>query len=341
MLSAGNVGPNDEPLFKKYYVNYGFARWRVPEYLNQLPVFRREFRTDLGLAKASDVHNRLTTMALEFFPEIAKGNDPPAVRVNAALMIGELNLKEPLGNAPPKPLPSAIEPLVQIMEVSGQLDAVKAAALVGLSRHAELGIDDDDVRQEVFAAVMKLAESPLRPGPTAEGQGWVKSQALEILGSLGETGKNNVVPDLLGKILGDPDMPLTVRRAAARALGRLNYLTAGVRASTLAAAVGKFVVAACHHAKAELEQGKTVTVPAVKTYLVAAKIALSGSDSQHSGIVGAAKGAAADETFVSAVLEKVEKLQETVEAPDAAVANVIQKAEAEAVELGAFVEKSS
>ena len=338
--SSETVAPANQALFEDYYVHYGFARWRVPENVNQLPTFRREFRTDLGLAKASDVHNRLTGMALEFFPGVAAGSDPPAVRVNAALMVGELNLKEPVGNIAAKPLPAAIDPLLQIIEAKGQIDAVKAAVLVGLARQAEAGIDDDDVRQKVFGTVLKLAESPLRPGPTAEGQAWVKSQAIEILGILGGTGESNAVPDLLGKILGNPDLPLSVRRSAARALGRLNYLTAGVHAGALAASVGKFVVAACRHAKDELEHGKTVTVPAVKTYLLAAKSALSGTDSQHTGIVGAANGAAADEAFAKEVLKKVEVLQETIETPDAAVADVIQKTEAAAGELGAFVEKS-
>jgi hypothetical protein len=341
MLSGATITPNDEPLFRKYYLNYGFARWRVPENINQLPKFRGEFRTDLGLAKAADVHNRLTAMALEFFPDIAKGSDPPTVRVNAALMVGELNVKEWAGNVPSKPLSAAIDPLLAMVNAKEQLDAVKAAALVGLVRHAETGIEDDEARQQVSNAMVKLVDVPLRPGPAAEGQAWIKSQGIEILGMLGGTGENNAVPELLGKFLGDADMPLSVRRAAAHALGRLNYLTAGVHASTLAVAVGKFAVTACRHAKTELEEGKTVSVPAVKTYLLAAKTALSGFDPQHAGIAGAAKGTAADETFVATVLEKVEKLLETIEAPDGGVANAIQKTEAAAGELGAFVEKSS
>jgi hypothetical protein len=100
-------------------------------------------------------------------------------------------------------------------------------------------------------------------------------------------------------------------------------------------------VTACHHAKTELEEGKTVSVPAVKTYLLAAKTALSGFDSQHAGIAGAAKGTAADEAFVAAVLEKVEKLLETIEAADGGAADAIQKTDAAAGELGTFVEKSS
>ncbi len=339
LLGGSNIAPNDEAFFNSYYLQYAFARWRVPENINQLPKFRAEFRTDLGLAKAADVHKRLTDMALEVFPKMAAGNDPPAVRVNAALMVGELNLKEWAGNVPPKSLPAAIDPLLTIVNAKEQLDAVKAAALVGLTRHAELGIEDDDARQQVVNTLVKLAEAPLRPGPAADGQAWVKSQAIEILGVLGGTGESNAVPDLLGKILGDSDIPLSVRRAAARALGRLNYLTAGVHANVLAAAVGKFVVAACRHAKTELDEGKTVSAPAVKTYLLAAKTALAGSDPHHLGIVGAAKGTA-EETFVAAVLEKLEKVQETLDASDVGVADAIQKTEAAASELGAFVEKS-
>jgi hypothetical protein len=339
ILSSSTIPPNAEAMVHDYYLKYAFARWRAPEFLSQLPKFRAEFRIDLGLAKAAEVHDRLTSWALEFFPDIAKGNDPPAVRVNATLMIGELNVKESFGNASPKPLPAAIDPLVQIIRAKSQIDAVKAAALAGLARHAELGIEEDEARQQVSGEMLKLAEAPLRPGPAAEGQAWIKSQAIEILGLLGATGENNAVPDLLGKILGDSDAPMLVRRAAARALGRLNYAPPSAHAGTWAGAVGKFAVAACRRAKADLGEGKAVTVPAVKSFLLAAKGALSGADSQHAGIVGAASGTN-DETFVKGVQEKVEKLLEPLDAADASMPDAIQKTDAPAGELGTFLEKS-
>ncbi len=335
-LHKETVAAADGEFLNRYYRNYAIARWRQPENMGQLPKFRHEFGVDLGMAKARDVHKWITDIAIDVFPRIAASSSaPPTLRVNAALMVGELNLTDPVGNASAKPLTAAIDPLVQMVSAKEQIDGVKAAALVGLLRHAELGAEDDDVRQQIAAAMLKLVQAPTSAD---EGQGWIKSQAIEILGFLGGTGEGNAVPDLLGKIMGDADVGLPVRRAAARSLGRLNYVTAGLNTSVLATAVGKFVVAVCRRAKTDLDQGKPVTAPSVRSFLLAATTALSGSDAQHTGIVGAAK-ATPQESFVAAILEKVEKLRASLEGTDVAMPEAIRQMATAADELNAFLEK--
>jgi hypothetical protein len=336
ILHKEAVAAGDREALVPYYRNYALARWRRPENIAQLPKFRADFRNDLAVAKTLDVHNWITDIAIDVFPRIAaSSNAPPALRINAALMVGELNLTDPVGKASAKPLAAAIDPLLQMVNADEQIDGVKAAALFGLLRHAELGVEDDDVRQQNANAMVKLVEAPTAAD---DGQAWIKSQAIEILGFLGGTGENNAVPDLLSKILGDADVVLPVRRAAARALGRLNYVTAGLNTAALAAAVGKFVVAACRRAKTDLDQGKPVTGPAVRSFFLAATAALSGSDAQHHGIVGAAKGTP-QESFAAAVLDNVEKLRALIEKTDIVLPDAIGQIATAADELNSLLDK--
>jgi hypothetical protein len=336
ILRKETVAAADGEVLNRYYRNFAFARWRRPENMGQLPQFRRELRIDLTMGKARDVHNWIANLALDVFPRIAaNSNAPPVLRVNAALMVGELNLTDPVGNASAKPLAAAIDPLVQMVNAKEQIEGVKAAALVGLLRHVELGVEDDDARQQIAAAMVKLVEASTSAD---EGQSWIKSQAIEILGFLGGAGENNAVADLLGKTAGDADVALSVRRAAARSLGRLNYVTAGLNTTALATSVGKFVVAVCRRAKTDLDQGKPVTAPAARSFFLAATTALSGSDAQHSGIVGAAKGTP-QESYVAAVLEKVEAIRAPFEGTDVRVPDAIRQIATAADELNTFLDK--
>jgi hypothetical protein len=72
---------------------------------------------------------------------IAKGNYHPAVRYNAALILGQLDAQPGA-----KPLPAGTEAILAFLE-NDQFNnvpvptAVQIAALVSLHRHARLGVD--------------------------------------------------------------------------------------------------------------------------------------------------------------------------------------------------------
>ena len=112
--------------FDSYYSDYFLARWSVlgksdHRPIANLPECRKQVRNDLHRAKG-DVHDHLNALVLEFMKAHAAENYHPAVRVNAMLMIGDLNRVEPTGSAAAIPLPEALTML---------LDAVKSSKPLG------------------------------------------------------------------------------------------------------------------------------------------------------------------------------------------------------------------
>ena len=101
----GKFDPGEEEAMVAYYTQYFFPCWTDPTFYprqgDQLPILRKRLSLQLQLADrpaAKEVHNRLNAVTLDFMNKLANGNYSPAVRVNAMLMIGDLNAVEP---APP------------------------------------------------------------------------------------------------------------------------------------------------------------------------------------------------------------------------------------------------
>ena len=148
----------------------------------------------------------------------------PAVRVNAMLMIGELNAVEPLGGKPPEPLPEARTLLMKNAEDPKQIEAVKVAAVVGILRHLTLGaIDETEQQKQLDPLMLKLLKSPLPEGQSAEGHAWLQTLAGQVLSRSGSVGAGGEVAVALAALVGDKKAPLDFRCLAARELGRLKY----------------------------------------------------------------------------------------------------------------------
>ena len=84
--------------------------------------------------------------------KLAAGNYHPAVRVNAMLMIGDLNRVE----QPPTPLPEALTVMIAAVQSDQLSDAVRATAMVGIKRHVAAGISEEDARKTLTAAMLKI-----------------------------------------------------------------------------------------------------------------------------------------------------------------------------------------
>jgi hypothetical protein len=327
---------DQENMFENYYRKYALARWSQSAGTHDLPVFRKELRTELLSAKAVNSHTKLTELALDSLKKMV-GSDSPVVRVNAILMLGELNSVEPPRPIEdPVPLKEVLDPLLGVVTSKEQSDAAKVAAMVGLVRHVKLGIADDEKRQQIAKAMVELVATPPPAMPPVDGDAWLKSQAIEILGAIGDAGENNAVAILLGKTAADATVALPTRRAAARALGRISY-KAGVDATALASAVGKMAVAACRRAKTDAEAKRAGCGRQLKSFIGAAWLGLKGKD-QQSGIEGAAKGTP-HETFVKGVSDQVGQIMKLVDVKDPSADAVLQT-ETIANELNTIVEKS-
>jgi hypothetical protein len=250
-ILRAQVFSGQEEEFDAYYKNFALARWTIPENYASLPEYRRELRNDLFAAKSGPPYDRLLRMTLNFMTHISGPEYHPAVRFNAMLALGELNIREnPPGSKDPiVPLPDALKVLLGALKDSDS-DAVKVAALVGLLRHATIAAADPQARLafggEAVPALLDLAKSSPPPGRSADGHAWMRAMAIDVLAALRLTGADGSIVTTLAGIAGDKNTPMLTRMAAARAIGALDYQGfAQVAPSKIAGPLGQLAVDAC------------------------------------------------------------------------------------------------
>lgn len=195
MLRSGEL--TDATLLTNYCL------YRVADFTREVNRARlHELRTDLkrmlgtGLGRG-DVHATAVGTVLDAMQAIAENRkenaeDPdyaPIVRVNAVLVIGTLNEREPdLRGAGAVPHRRALPVLLQFVAdqrpVDDVSDALRAAALVGLRSHAARQLSNQD-RDRVLAALEPLTNSEEPPqGRTAAVHQYLRRSATEIARSV-------------------------------------------------------------------------------------------------------------------------------------------------------------
>ncbi len=245
-------GQEDEEKFDGYYKNYALARWTIPSEYTSLQKHRAELRNDLFKGKSGPPYDRLLKMAFNGMKRLSSSPEyHPAVRFNAMLALGELNVQEnPPGSiARVVPLPEARRELLAALKDSDS-DAVKVAALVGLSRHAGIAAADPQARAalagEAVPLLLDLAKSSPPAGRSPEGHAWMRAMAIDVLAALKLSGADGSIVTALAEIAGDKNAPMLTRMAAARAIGALDFQGVGQLApSKIAAPLGQLAVDAC------------------------------------------------------------------------------------------------
>ena len=216
--------------------------------------------------------------------KLVAGNYHPAVRFNAMLAIGELT-QEPEGHTSPPPLSDALKVLVAGVKNRDLPDCVRVAAMIGILRHVEAGIDDDDARKSVAGVMLNVSAGELKL-KNQRVQDWLLGQALTGLGLLGSVGDNQVAFQALVKAIGDPKCTLSVRSIATEALAQLDYSDAGgINVDNAAAMLARFAVAACDEetGAGQVDRGR------MKQRLDAVFRAINGSGGTRKGIRSLAK----------------------------------------------------
>lgn len=283
----------EQQLFDGYYRSYALALWSVPENRDRLADYRRRLSLDLRNYRSGPIHAHLNSLVLGYMtnlakPDPAQGNFHPATRVNAMLMIGELNeVEAATPTATPKPLPQALPVLVDAVKDPQQSDAVKVAALVGIARHAEFGgVNSPEQQTLVAEALLGLIRANVPAGLGAAGQCWMRAQAAEVLGELGSVGDRGAVADALAAMVADGQLPASTRSAAAKAMGQLNYRGAsGLDLTGLAIPLGQLAV----DASAAEAQADRISRRRLKTRLTAAQVGLAGLATAATGTAHQAK----------------------------------------------------
>lgn len=277
---AGKFEPGKKQVFDTYYQTFALPRWTQPATLSKLPDFRKELRVNLAQAKSGEVHDYLNSMALEFMKKLLDAKYHPAVRVNAVLMIGDLNATEQTTSADAKPLPEALKSLREIAEDPKQEEALRVAAMVGIQRHVAAGVEPE-VKKSLTDAMLKQLAVEIPEGPAGVGLNWLHGQAIDVLGRLGSLGENNAVYAAVLDSLSNRKRRLSfsTRCMAAESLGRLNFNGAKVDVNDVLTRLGQFIVKTCEEELRLAKDGdKSFSRRRLPQCLRAVRIAVEGED---------------------------------------------------------------
>jgi hypothetical protein len=214
VLRTGNFGPSGQQAFDDYYKKQVFP-------LVTQPATRGQQKTDVVAKLHSDFKalNRfpgspaqleLIAITLDYMSGIAvDGKRHPAARINAILAMGEVKS------------PDTVTRLMKLVTDRNLHSAFRVAAAAELVHLADLGVmADPAVAAQVVPLMVKVVGNDnLR----SDEWRWMRGQAADIIGIVGDAGPNGEVAKALIVMLADPALPFTQRGKAARALGRLNY----------------------------------------------------------------------------------------------------------------------
>ena len=283
--------------------------------VTELVNYRKGLSSHFRTAIPGETHDHLAHLALDFLKKLVGGDYHPAVKINAMLAIGELNSVEQSGHDAAVPLPEALNVLIAGVESKKLSEGLRTAAMVGVLRHASAGISGGEARKKVNDVMLPLATADVPAGSALSARAWMVAQAAETLGALGSVGENNDVFAALLKIVVNAKLPLLLRCAAADALGRLDYSSAGgINPLETATALGQLAINVCKDGLAA--KMDTTRVPFRRRMvhrLDAVLMALSGMDEKtHQGIESLAKEQP-QKTFVDGLQKAVKDAVNTLD----------------------------
>ena len=243
--------------FKKWCFDF-FAKLTWPDdngNFSHVAGDRIQLERDLQLAQGRnpEAWRFLRDTASRFAGQLIKANVHPVARVNAALILGNLNDQEGT-RTPPIPHAASRKLLIDAFNSDKQIEGVKVAALVGLVRHVELetvqqqitgsfrsGFQQD--RSSIAQIALKLLSSDQPPpGRSMDGHRWMQRRAIDILGMFGVA--NETVISGLERILQDETAPKSLRCAAAETMGKLQNVKSGNMSANIDA-IGLIAVDSC------------------------------------------------------------------------------------------------
>lgn len=236
---------DNQKKFDGFFLQYFFPQitWleNIQNPANYNALYQRRnvfFRDYMRRSTLPDVRQYLLKITLAKMKEIETGNYHPASRVNAMLIIAELNTKETVQSgtpSPPEPYLDAFPVMVDALGDPQQLDAVKIAAMLGILRHVQWDSRqrdprnpqakkiDDALRDRANTLCLALLNAKQPPaGRSVDGHAWMQRRAIDILGVLGTIGTNVNATQTVDAMVADEKAPLSIRCTAAEALGQLD-----------------------------------------------------------------------------------------------------------------------
>ena len=182
---------------------------------------RAQFKTSFAVKGTNQAaHDELNRITLDKMQAIASDNYHPTVRLNSMLLIGDLT---ETADASSPPWKNALPALLKAAAANDTIDAVRVAALRGLLRHSQAGIDPS-VRPQVIQGMLALVQQHTPPaGRSKEGHDWICRRAIDVLAAIGDAGNNGAVIKPLLATIDDQATSPAIRCAAAAALAKIKY----------------------------------------------------------------------------------------------------------------------
>jgi hypothetical protein len=233
-LRNGELRNDDDKAIVRNGIRYTLNELTVPENRKNIHKFRAELTGSGGdlsaagnlLEKKQDVQSfrqQLLQMVVQETVKLFDNNT--LVRVQAALILGELNLIEDSqkmkdmfkGESIPMAFAPAAKPLSAVLEDPEQPEDVKIAAILSLVRILRLGNPDVNQKREIANAVIGELKR-------TNSHWWYQMRLAETLGHIDvptlDLDRQPFIYQALDAVLKDPNRPLRVRAAAAWSLGR-------------------------------------------------------------------------------------------------------------------------
>lgn len=224
------IGSGDSAQIKNFLSKYYLARWTVRANGRDLVKYRDELHQD-ALNLSGDAQTVFLKEVVSQLRNYA-GSEKcyPACRYNAVLAIGTLDVAPGADrNAGGTPYADTIPVLAKIVTSDSETvpDYVRYGALIGLVRHAQLGIQDDKMRNGVKTTFSKILDPAYATDHNIRGEIYECFQENAVFGLAsfkspeGTKGGTGTL-DLFRKMIEDKDSPYELRCIAVRAIGNMN-----------------------------------------------------------------------------------------------------------------------
>lgn len=188
-------------------------------------VVRRKLRDLQNVTDNPATFEQFTKLTADFMLKLARNDrKEPIVRVNAALLVGELN-----DDSKKRPWPGSLAPLVAIVADGALSPEVRIAAAAGLQRHADAARQAGDSALTACAEKIAPLMTPLLSPPAGIDRAaadWLAGRGLTILRSLAGADPAGVAT--AAAVLHDDARPLDlrIRSASVVASGKAKDLDA-------------------------------------------------------------------------------------------------------------------
>ncbi len=251
MRNNAAFGADGKESIDRYYKTYYFPMMTQtsPQDLTRLGKSREDLIKQIRSTSVPAAQQHLTELTLKYMRGMSRGNFHPAVRYNAALLLGMLDQKYAVSGANPTPpvaLSAGSNELLELLEKKEFKGvkvhpSVKVGALEGLERHVQFGLDAKYKDRVTQAALAVVAQKPTALDIRADVNDWMKCQAARVLVQQFQAGPNPEVQTALTELIADEDMSLDDRCYVVDLLGAVEF--AGTDTTALLLPAGNLLLA--------------------------------------------------------------------------------------------------